>query len=101
MQAAQWAVRSSRSSGTTRRHSSTAMGQRGWKTHPAGGSTGLGTSPRRMIRWRSASTTGSGTGTAERSAWVDGGEEEIREPEPRLEIFEEVDDLRLDGDIEG
>ncbi len=37
----------SRSSGTIWRQSATAMGQRGWKTHPDGGFSGLGTSPPR------------------------------------------------------
>ena len=39
-----------------------------WKRQPDGGFTGLGTSPVRMIRRRRASTTGSGIGTADRSA---------------------------------
>ena len=32
------------------RHIACAMGQRGWKRHPAGTRAGLGTSPRRMMR---------------------------------------------------
>ena len=47
-----------------------AMGQRVWKMQPAGGLSGLGTSPVRMIRSRCISTAGSGIGTAESSAFV-------------------------------
>jgi protocatechuate 3,4-dioxygenase beta subunit len=47
-----------------------ALGQRGWKTHPEGGLSGLGTSPVRTITGRSASTAGSGIGTADNSACV-------------------------------
>jgi hypothetical protein len=41
-----------------------ATGQRVWKWHPGGGDIALGTSPRRMIRLRWRSTSGSGTGEA-------------------------------------
>ena len=50
--------------------SSTAIGQRGWKTQPEGGLIGLGTSPLTGWKMRSASTAGSGTGTAASNAWV-------------------------------
>ena len=46
--------------------------QRVWKRQPDGGLTGDGTSPFRMIRRRRDSMTGSGIGTADRSATVYG-----------------------------
>lgn len=51
--------------------SSARSGQRGWKRHPLGGLTGLGTSPLRMIRRRMA--PGSGRGIADMSATVNRG----------------------------
>src|SRR5271157_6258634 len=45
-------------------------GQRVWKRQPGGGAAGLGTSPFRTIRSRFK--VGSGTGIADRSAWVYG-----------------------------
>ena len=72
MQAARCPASISRSSGTARRHSSMAIGQRGWKTQPGGGWSGLGTSPPSTMRSRRASTAGSGIGTAESSAFVYG-----------------------------
>ena len=56
--------------GTSTGQRSKTFGQRVWKTQPVGGLIGLGTSPLRMIRLRRASTSGSGLGTAEISAWV-------------------------------
>ena len=47
---------------------STACGQRVWKRHPVGGLIGDGTSPRRMMR--SCFLVASGTGIADKSAWV-------------------------------
>jgi hypothetical protein len=70
LQATQCRGRNSRSSGRTCLHRSTAIGQRGWKTQPAGGLIGLGTSPLTGRNVRSASTLGSGTGTAASNAWV-------------------------------
>src|SRR6266566_915289 len=70
LQATQWLGRNSRNSGRTRWHSATASGQRGWKTQPGGGLIGLGTSPTTGRNARLASTVGSGTGTAARSAVV-------------------------------
>ena len=59
--------------GVTSRHSgrfseqmASARGQRVWKRHPEGGLTGDGTSPFRMMRFRLASITGEGIGTADR-----------------------------------
>src|SRR6516164_11827071 len=69
-QATQWPGRTSRSSGRIRLQLSTAIGQRGWNTQPDGGLIGLGTSPFTGRNLRSASTLGSGTGTASRSARV-------------------------------
>ena len=56
----------SRSGGSSRLQMSAAYGQRGLNRQPAGGFTGLGTSPGRMMRvlWR----CGSGIGTADRRA---------------------------------
>src|SRR4051794_31893170 len=47
-----------------------AIGQRVWKTHPDGGLSGVGMSPFRMMRL--FFSVGSGTGTAESSAFVYG-----------------------------
>src|ERR687888_505079 len=71
-QAAQCPGFTSRSSGTTCRHRSIAIGQRGWNTQPDGGLSGLGTSPRSTTRSRRASSSGSGIGTADSSARVYG-----------------------------
>ncbi len=49
---------------------SLAMGQRGWNLQPVGGSSGLGTSPLRIVRRRLR--VGSGIGIAESSASVYG-----------------------------
>ena len=49
-------------------HFAMACGQRGWKRQPAGGLSGLGTSPASRMRARFA--VGSGTGTADSNAWV-------------------------------
>src|SRR5262245_54197290 len=70
LQATQWPGRTSRSPGRIRLQLSTAIGQRGWNTQPDGGLIGLGTSPFTGRNLRSASTLGSGTGTASRSARV-------------------------------
>jgi hypothetical protein len=70
LQATQWPGRTSRSSGRIRLQLSTAIGQRGWNTQPDGGWIGLGTSPFTGRNLRPASTLGSGTGTASRSARV-------------------------------
>ena len=70
LQATQWPGRTSRSSGRIRLQLSTAIGQRGWNTQPDGGWIGLGTSPFTGRSLRPASTLGSGTGTASRSARV-------------------------------
>src|SRR3989304_9315012 len=72
MQAARCPGRISRRSGTPWLHCAMAMGQRGWKTQPGGGLSGLGTSPPRIVRSRVSSTAGSGMGTAESSALVYG-----------------------------
>ena len=58
--------------GVIRAHAASLRGcvQRGWKGQPEGGFAGDGTSPGRTMRWRFAS--GSGTGTADRSACVYG-----------------------------
>jgi len=47
-----------------------ALKQRGWKQHPEGGWSGLGTSPFRIMRSRFSSSSGSAMGTAESSAWL-------------------------------
>ena len=52
----------SRVGGTAFLHSSVASGQRGWKTQPLGGLSGLGSSPLMMERGRVRSITGSGIG---------------------------------------
>ena len=62
----------STSCGSTSRQAATACGQRVWNRHPDGGSIGDGTSPWSITRLRRASTTGSGTGTAEIRARVYG-----------------------------
>ena len=59
-----------RNCGTSRLQLSTAMGQRGWKTQPGGGRSGLGSSPLMMVRGRERSIAGSGIGAACRSALV-------------------------------
>ncbi len=75
------------------------MGQRGWKTHPDGGLSGLGTSPLSTMRSRSASSAGSGMGTAESSAFVYGMQRVVVE---RLAV-RDLDDLAEvhDGDPVG
>ena len=65
-----WPGATSRISGFSREQISWAMGQGGRKRQPLGGSMGLGGSPARMMRSRLRCTSGSGTGTADRSAWV-------------------------------
>ena len=72
MQAAKWFGLISASGGTTSLHASIAQGQRVWKRQPCGGFIGEGTSPCKTMRRRVASMTGSGTGTAEMSAFVYG-----------------------------
>src|SRR5258705_3486608 len=57
-----------RSSGSSILQRSNTYGHRVWKRQPVGGLIGLGPSPLRMIRWRAA--PGSGTGTAESNACV-------------------------------
>src|SRR5260221_870415 len=64
--AAKCASPCNRSLGSSVRQRSKTYGQRVWKRQPLGGFTGLGTSPLRMMRWRAA--PGSGTGTAESRA---------------------------------
>ena len=59
-----------RVSGTACLHSAVAFGQRGWKTQPEGGFSGLGNSPVMIVRGRVRSMTGSGTGAAASSACV-------------------------------
>src|ERR1017187_7492218 len=66
--ATKWSFSTSRSGGSCSLQISIAYGQRGWNLHPEGGLTGLGTSPGRIILLICRS--GSGTGTAERSAIV-------------------------------
>ena len=56
--------------GSTVAQGSKTSGQRVRKLHPLGGSIGLGRSPESKIRSRARSRWGSGTGTADRSAWV-------------------------------
>ena len=57
-----------RSGGWSILHTGMARGQRVWKLHPDGGLSALGTSPDMTARGRRASTSASGTGTAEISA---------------------------------
>ena len=127
---------SSRSSGSSVRHTSVIHGQRVWKWQPGGGSMGLGGSPSRMRRSRLALSFGSGIGTADSSA-VEYGcngcsvkicstgtfddlaqvhhrdpirdvpdhaevvrDEQVGQPELVLKVLEQVDDLRLYGDVE-
>src|SRR5207245_145431 len=70
LQATQWPGRNSLKTGLWRRQPSTAMGQRGWKTQPGGGLSGLGTSPLGGWNSRIASIRGSGIGTADSRARV-------------------------------
>src|SRR6185369_3318408 len=65
-QAAARPLASATSAGISARQRSRTCGQRVWKRQPGGGAIGLGTSPSRMMRFRRAA--GSGTGTAESSA---------------------------------
>ena len=51
--------------GSIEAHSEMATGQRVRKRQPDGGFAGLGRSPFKMVRWRCASMSGSGTGTAD------------------------------------
>jgi len=67
-QATWWPGSTSRISGSSCEQRVNAWGQRVRKRQPEGGLIGLGTSPLRMMRRRAAS--GSGTGTADRSASV-------------------------------
>ena len=53
------------SSGSSVRQRSCAFGQRGWNRQPDGGAAGEGRSPRRTIRSRPASASGSAVGTAD------------------------------------
>ncbi len=68
--AARWPGSYSLNAGTSTLQRSNAIGQRVWKRQPEGGLTGEGMSPLMMIRLRRRSTTGSGIGIAESSAWV-------------------------------
>lgn len=52
------------------RHTSVARGQRGWNTHPEGGSIGFGGSPATGRRVRARLRRGSGIGIAASSASV-------------------------------
>ena len=72
MQATQWLGATSRHSGIAALQSAIAIGQRVWNTHPAGGRSGEGTSPVRMMRSRVRSSSGSVIGIAESSALVYG-----------------------------
>ena len=58
--------------GTSSAQTPCAFQQRVRNRQPDGGFAGLGTSPSSTMRVRSALPAGSGTGTAERSAWVYG-----------------------------
>ena len=121
--------------GTTLRHWGITCGQRGWKAQPGGGSSGLGASPARMMRWRRRSGSGSGNRRDQRLGIGMGrsgverrglgrlddpaeihdrdavadmldhrqivGDEDIGEAEPRLEVDQQIEDLRLDRDVEG
>src|SRR5690606_14544725 len=60
------------SGGSTSRQMGIATGHRVWKRQPGGGLKALGTSPLTTMRGRSASATGSATGTADNNAWVYG-----------------------------
>ncbi|CAM5411160.1 hypothetical protein KAURM247S_02841 [Kitasatospora aureofaciens] len=60
------------SSGTSSEQRSCAFQQRVRKRQPDGGLAGEGMSPLRMIRSRDSRAVGSGTGTADSSAWVYG-----------------------------
>jgi hypothetical protein len=103
------------------RQISVANRQRGWKRQAGGGATALGTSPWRTTRSRRVLAPDSRTGTAESSAAVYGwtgrtysssevgdvadhaeivGDEHVRELELVLQVFEQVEDLRLDRDVE-
>src|SRR5690606_9238956 len=70
MHAANWPGAFSASGGVMAAQSASfsGCGQRGWKGHPEGGATGLGTSP--LSTMRPLRPPGRGTGTAERSARV-------------------------------
>src|SRR5437764_11775583 len=70
MQAAKWFGFISARGGTISLQASIANGQLVWKRHPDGGLIGEGTSPSKTMRWRDASISGSGTGTAEMSVLV-------------------------------
>ncbi len=59
----------SRKAGSTSRQTGITLGQRVEKLHPFGGLAGEGTSPFRMILCLRFSMFGSGSGTADRSAW--------------------------------
>ena len=69
-QATGWPWPRSISAGSSSAQMSCAFQQRVRNRQPDGGSTGLGTSPSSTIRWRCALLAGSGTGTADSSAWV-------------------------------
>ena len=60
------------SSGTSTEHRSCAFQQRVRNRQPDGGFAGEGTSPVRTICSRFSRSVGSGTGTADSSAWVYG-----------------------------
>src|SRR5207247_11303581 len=58
------------SSGSESTQTCAALGHRGWNRQPDGGLIGEGTSPTRRIRSRRSDASGSGTGTADNSAFV-------------------------------
>src|SRR5215207_3310343 len=64
-QATKWPGRISRNSGRVSAQTGSAIGQRVRNRQPEGGFAGEGTSPTRMVRFRFASATGSGMGTAD------------------------------------
>ena len=69
-QAHLWPGLTSRISGARSQQTFMQCWQRVWKTQPAGGLVGLGTSPSSGIRCRVLAMSGSGMGMAEISDWV-------------------------------
>src|ERR1700735_5217787 len=69
-QATIWLAVTGSKAGTSWAQRSTAIGQRVRNTQPDGGLIGEGSSPERAMRVLLRSKSGSGTGTADSSAWV-------------------------------
>ena len=106
-QATQWFSRASRRSGSSSAHLSTAMGQRVLKRQPLGGLMGVWVK-RVLVEGVDIGLLHNLAEVHDRHPVADVahhaqvvGDEQVGETELVLQLLEQVDDLRLDGDVEG